>query len=178
MMKTRYSMFVPALLLGVAACVGNTARAQTGSPGVQTAQNAPATAQPAYAATKKKSTSRKKAVSVQTIRMETAPPIPPSSAAKITEAQQRAADQKLLAQQQAASDRAAQENAQQVRRAQQQQQRVQNEVRIQDAPGPQQTGVVPAAGPPVAPSANPEQRIQDAPGPAQTLPPVRPVPQR
>ncbi len=60
-------------------------------------------------------------------------------------------------------------NDQQVQRAQQQLDSRQNEVRIQDAPGPAQTGVVPAAGAPVAP-VNADTRIQDAPGPAQTLP--------
>jgi hypothetical protein len=58
-----------------------------------------------------------------------------------------------------------------VQQATQQQQKVQNEVRIQDAPGPAQTGVVPGAGVPVAP-VNADDRIQDAPGPAQTLPPL------
>jgi hypothetical protein len=61
-----------------------------------------------------------------------------------------------------------------VQQAQKQKDAIQNEVRIQDAPGPAQTGVVPAAGPPVAP-VNADDRIQDAPGPAQTLPPLPPA---
>jgi hypothetical protein len=62
-------------------------------------------------------------------------------------------------------------NNQQVQQVEKQQQAIQAEPRIQDAPGPAQTGVVPAAGVPVAP-VNADQRIQDAPGPAQTLPPL------
>jgi hypothetical protein len=107
------------------------------------------------------------APAVQTIRMESAPPTPP--APEPTAAQQKADDQKLLQQQQQQSAQAAQVTNQQVQQAQKQKDSIQNEIRIQDAPGPAQTGVVPAAGPPVAP-ANSEQRIQDAPGPAQTLP--------
>jgi hypothetical protein len=84
-------------------------------------------------------------------------------------AAQRAADQRLLKQQQAQSAQAAAVTNQVVEQAEKQQQQMQKEVRIQDAPGPAQTGVVPAAGPPVAP-VNADDRIQDAPGPAQTLP--------
>jgi hypothetical protein len=76
-----------------------------------------------------------------------------------------------LEQQQRQSAQAAQITNQQVQQAQKQQDKVQQEVRIQDAPGPAQTGVVPAAGAPAAP-ANTDNRIQDAPGPAQTLPPL------
>ena len=103
----------------------------------------------------------------QVIPLESAPPSPPPSPA--AEAAQRAKDQQLLKQQQQQSAQAAQITNQQVQKAQQQQDSVQKEVRIQDAPGPAQTGVVPASGPPVVPS-NTDQRIQDAPGPAQTLP--------
>ena len=118
----------------------------------------------APAKTKKAQPARKKTV---VIPLETAPPSPPASPA--VEAQQKAADQKLLEEQKRQSEQAAQVTNQQVEKAQKQQENVQKEVRIQDAPGPVQTGVVPAAGAPVAPASG-DQRIQDAPGPAQTLP--------
>lgn len=82
---------------------------------------------------------------------------------------ERAADKRLLQQQQSQSAHAADVNNQVVQQANAQRQKVQNEVRIQDAPGPAQTGVVPAAGVPLAPTTT-DDRIQDAPGPAQTLP--------
>jgi hypothetical protein len=104
---------------------------------------------------------------VQVIPMETAPPSPPPSPA--VQAKQAAADHKLLQQQEQQSAQAAQVTNQQVEQAQKQKDAIQNEVRIQDAPGPAQTGVVPGAGVPVAP-VNVDDRIQDAPGPAQTLP--------
>jgi hypothetical protein len=84
---------------------------------------------------------------------------------------QKVADQKLLQQQEAQSAHAAAVTNQVVEQAQKQQQKIQHEVRIQDAPGPSQTGVVPAAGVPVAP-VNSDDRIQDAPGPAQTIAPL------
>lgn len=103
-------------------------------------------------------------------RPATAPLSPQANAA--AEAQQRAADAKLLQQQEAQSDKAARINDEQVRRAQQRQDAVQNEIRIQDAPGPAQTGVLP--GTPIVPQqTNPQQttppqgqqdqRIQDQP---------------
>lgn len=95
----------------------------------------------------------------------------PGVAVISTEAQRRAADQRLLQQQQAASAEAQKITDQQVKAAQKQHDQLQNEPRIQDAPGPAQTGVVPAAGAPTAPVSS-DQRIQDAPGPAQTLPPI------
>jgi hypothetical protein len=61
-----------------------------------------------------------------------------------------------------------------VQRAQEQHQKIQNEERIQDAPGPAQTGVVPASGPPVAPTQS-DSTIQDAPGPSQTIPKPAPA---
>ena len=97
--------------------------------------------------------------------------VTPGVAGASTDAQQRAADQRLLQQQQATSAEAQRITDQQVKAAQKQHDQLQNEPRIQDAPGPPLTGVVPAAGAPVAP-VNTDQRIQDAPGPAQTLPPV------
>lgn len=107
----------------------------------------------------------------------TAVEAPPAGEAQTSAAaaQQRAADQRLLQQQQAASAQAQQVNDQQVKAAQKQHDQLQNEQRIQDAPGLTQTGVVPAAGAPVAPM-NGDHRIQDAPGPAQTLPPVQSAP--
>jgi len=110
---------------------------------------------------------------VQVIPLETAPPSPPPSPA--AEARQKAEDQRLLEQQKRESAQAAEITNKEVEKAQKQQESVQKEVRIQDAPGPAQTGVVPAAGPPVAPASG-DQRIQDAPGPAQTLPPPQPQP--
>lgn len=82
---------------------------------------------------------------------------------------QRSADKRLLHLQQAQSIHNAAVNNQIVQQANDTRAKVQREVRIQDAPGPAQTGVVPAVGAPVAPT-NAADRIQDAPGPAQTLP--------
>ena len=102
-----------------------------------------------------------------TIGRETAPPSAPAPGPT---AAQLAADQRLLQQQEGQSARAAQINTQQVQQVDAQRRQAQQEVRIQDAPGPAQTGVVPAGpGNPVAP-VNADDRIQDAPGPAQTLP--------
>ena len=118
-------------------------------------------------AVKRKRTTPRAAAPVQTIPIESAPPSAPP--APVPAAQQKADDARLLQQQRQQSAQAAQVTNQQVQQAQKQKDSVQNEVRIQDAPGPAQTGVVPAAGAPVAP-VNSQQRIQDAPGPAQTLP--------
>ncbi len=109
-----------------------------------------------------------KPAAVQVIPLESAPPSPPTPPA--AEAQQKAQDARVLEQQKQESAQAAQVTNRQVQQAQKQKDNVQQEVRIQDAPGPVQTGVVPAAGAPVAP-VNSDSRIQDAPGPAQTLPP-------
>jgi len=109
----------------------------------------------------------------QVIPLETAPPSPPTPPAVV--ARQKAEDERLLRQQQAESAQAAQVTNREVEQAQKQRDAVQREIRIQDAPGPAQTGVVPAAGPPRLP-VNADDRIQDAPGPAQTLPPVAPAP--
>jgi hypothetical protein len=104
--------------------------------------------------------------SVISIQRENAPP---SAPAPDETTKQKTADRRLLRQQEAQSANEEQQQntvLQQVeaRRAEQQ-----NQVRVQDAPGPAQTGVVPAAGPPVAPINN-GRDIQDAPGPTQTLP--------
>jgi hypothetical protein len=167
-----------ALRVGLLAISGfmvgtGTAWAQTPSQAPSQAPVAASTATSDSAAAKKKAAAaRRKAAPagpVQAIPMETAPPSPPT--APVVEAQQKAADQKLLEQQQAQSAQAAAITDQQVEAAQKQKDAIQNEVRIQDAPGPAQTGVVPAAGVPVAP-VNVNDRIQDAPGPAQTLAPL------
>ena len=126
--------------------------------------NAPATKRTA------RRSSAKPAGSTQGTGRESAPP----SSSQADEAARRAKDQLLLDEQKRQSAAAAQITNREVERAQRQQDRVQKEVRIQDAPGPVQTGVVPTAGPPVVP-ANSDHRIQDAPGPAQTLPPPAPV---
>ena len=99
--------------------------------------------------------------------METAPAASPARTAA-QDAQQRVVDQQLLQQQQAESAAAAKTTDQQVQRAQQRVDQQQREVRIQDAPGPAQTGVPGPTG--IVPPANTNDRIQDAPGPAQTLP--------
>ena len=141
---------------------------------------APPTGAPQNPATATSPSAKKQAIRKSTTRaaqktrvipMESAPPSPPPSPAD--EAAQKAKDQRLLEEQKRQSEQAAQVTNQQVEKAQKQQESVQKEVRIQDAPGPAQTGVVPAAGRPVAPAST-DQRIQDAPGPAQTLP--QPVP--
>ena len=109
---------------------------------------------------------RARTTKTSTIARESAGPSAPASDIS---PEQRAKDQALLQQQQARSAHAAVVTNQVVEAAQQRQMQQQNEVRIQDAPGPSTTGVVPGAGTPVAP-VNSDDRIQDAPGPAQTLP--------
>jgi hypothetical protein len=160
------------MLSGVLAAGFGASWAQTPAPSSGTTAQAPS---PAAAAAKRRAAARRKAAAqakqsgaaLQTIPMESAPPSPPTPPA--VEAQQKAQDQHLLQQQEQQSAQAAQITNQQVQQAQKQKDAIQNEVRIQDAPGPAQTGVVPAAGPPLPP-ANSNDRIQDAPGPAQTLP--------
>lgn len=122
-----------------------------------------------------KKTTRRKAKR-RVIAMETAPAASPAvtANASATAAQQRATDQQILQQQQARSDKAAQVNDQIVRTAQKQADQRANETRIQDAPGPAQTGVVPAAGPPVAPvntSAPNAPRIVEPPTSPPSVPP-------
>jgi len=135
----------------------------------QTSTPAPPTAAPT-ASTASSTPKHKHAKQTQAIPRETAPPTASTSPDAVVETpEERAADQRLLQEQQAQSAKAAAINTKEVKQYDQQQQTVQNEVRIQDAPGPAQTGVVPAAGVPVAP-VNADQRNQDAPGPAQTLP--------
>jgi hypothetical protein len=166
-----------AAALMIAGLGGIAAARQTATP-----QNPPATGPAITAVSPSKPTPKAKPSAVKTtttarpaterIPLESASPTPPSAAAKQQEAQQHAADERLLQQQQAQSAAAAQVTNQIVQTAQKQQDKVQNEVRIQDAPGPTETGVVPAAGPPTVPAADKSQDIQDAPGPAQTLAPA------
>jgi len=106
----------------------------------------------------------------QTTAIDTRSNITTSGAGQPLETQaQRSADKRLLRLQQAQSAHNATVNNQIVQQANDARAKVQKEVRIQDAPGPSQTGVVPAAGAPRAPT-DAGDRIQDAPGPAQTLP--------
>ena len=142
---------------------------------------------PAASTTAKKKAKPSAANPVQQIQVESAPPTPPSASATAQEAQQRAADQQLLKQQQEQSDKAAQVNNAIVEKAQKQQDSIQKEQRIQDAPGPAQTGagVTPQVGLPAVPPAGQSQDIQNVPGqalPASTsispsdLPPATPPP--
>ena len=136
------------------------------------------TTQPASSSKNPAHVRRHKRTATQTIPMETE--TPPSQQSVQMEAakaaQQRAADQRLLQQQQAESDKAAQINDQTVRQAERQQNLQQKEVRIQDAPGPAQTGVVPGTNQPLQPVPT-DQRIQDAPStqPTQLTPNTTPA---
>ena len=141
----------------------------------------PATTTAAPARAKKASRKRQTSTTGQQLKRIPIEQAPPSSPGPDETSAQRAADQKLLLQQQTQSAQAAQVTDQQVRTAQQRIDKVQGEQRIQDAPGPSQTGIVPAAGPPLVPasggsSTSGGSAIQDAPGPAQTLaPPPQPT---
>jgi hypothetical protein len=84
------------------------------------------------------------------------------------DAQQRAQDAKVEAQAQARSAADAKVNDAIVQKAQERQDKVQTEIRIQDAPGPAQTGVVPAAGPPVVPATS-TAPVTTPPPPGQRL---------
>ncbi len=146
-----------------------------GQAGAQTAPSAAGGAASAQTAPAAKRTVRRKRVRTRTIPIEASAPARPVSGMPTTgdaatQAQQRAEDARVLAQQQARSDKEAQITNDQVRQAQQRQDAQQREVRIQEAPGPTQTGVVPAAGAPVQPG--PDQRIQDQPSavPGQNTP--------
>jgi hypothetical protein len=136
-----------------------------------------ASTQPTKASSPKKAKTHHKRVTGRThvVRMESAPAASTGSAMATQDGQQRAADQSLLRQQQAQSANAQKVNDQQVQAAQKQFDKAQREQRIQDAPGPAQTGVVPSSGVPTT-QTNPDQRIQDAPGPAETLPQPQPRP--
>jgi hypothetical protein len=94
------------------------------------------------------------------------------------EAMQREQDERLLQRQQADSQRQQQEQERAVEQWVKTVQAQQDEPRIQDAPGPAQTGLLPGVPPPPSqPSNEDEQRIQDAPGPAQTIPAPQPQPE-
>jgi hypothetical protein len=95
------------------------------------------------------------------------------------EAMQREQDERLLRRQQADSQRQQQQQEQAVQRRAKEVQAQQDEPRIQDAPGPGETGLLPGMPPPPSqPSNGEEQRIQDAPGPAQTIPAPQPSQQQ
>ena len=168
-----FHLGISLLVLGTA--LGGRASAQTTT---QPAQAAPSTTtQPATATSSKPATTKRKAAQTQRIPIESTPGTPATPATAAQETQQKAQDARLLQQQQAQSAAAAQVTNTIVDKAQKQQDKAQSEVRIQDAPGPAQTGVVPAAGAPVLPAPNTSQDIQDAPGPAQTLAPAQPATQ-
>jgi hypothetical protein len=90
------------------------------------------------------------------------PPDPQKIEAQAEELQ-RQQDGRLWQQQEAASQKAQEELNQEVERSQKEQDQMENEQRIQDAPGPEQMGF------PAGLEQPEEERIQDAPGPAQTL---------
>jgi hypothetical protein len=99
---------------------------------------------------------------------------PPQTAAQ--EELQRQKDQQLLKQQEADSRRAQQQEDADAQKLAKQRQAEASEPRIQDAPGPAQTGVVPGVPPQTQQTNQGPARIQDAPGPAQTLPAPQPAP--
>jgi hypothetical protein len=129
-------------------------------------------------------------------QMVESPPDPQKIAAQAEELQ-RQQDGRLWQQQEAASQKAQQELNQEVEQGQKEQEQMENEPRIQDAPGPEQMGfpagleqqnepgqdeerIQDAPGPAQTLSGQPGQeapRIQDAPGPAQTMPQPQPQPQ-
>jgi hypothetical protein len=93
------------------------------------------------------------------------PPDPQKIAAQVAD-QQRQQDGRLWQQQEAESQKAQEELNQEVERGQKEQDQMQNEPRIQEAPGPEQMGLPAGLEQP----SEDEERIQEAPGPAQTLP--------
>jgi hypothetical protein len=147
--------------------------AQSQSQQVQTtnglASSSPTTVKPAA----KKKPKPSAAAPAQRIPIETASPATPTAVEAAQQAQQRAADQKLLQQEQEQSDKAAQINNAIVEKAQKQQEQMQKEVRIQDAPGPAQTGagVTPQVGMPTVPTGLNSQGIPPQPAPAQSISP-------
>jgi hypothetical protein len=98
----------------------------------------------------------------------------PRQVAAEAEKRQREQDGRLWQQQEAESQKAQEELNVEVERGQKEQDAMQEEPRIQDAPGPGQMGL----GSDLAPSLPGEEpeRIQDAPGPEQTLPAQRSEP--
>ena len=153
------------LVIGLGAGLSLVGAAQSTQAGPQMAPATPTAA---------KKHVRRRRVRTQTIPVEAMSPARPATtqpspqANAAAEAQQGAADARLLQQQQAQSDKAARINDEQVRRAQQRQDAVQNEVRIQDAPGPAQTGVLPGTP---APQQQPQQTNPQQTNPQQTTPP-------
>jgi hypothetical protein len=98
------------------------------------------------------------------VEMPQAMPAPEDSqqAAAEAMAQQKAQDARLEQQQEAASQKAQRELDHEVEQSQKVQEQMQQEPRIQDAPGPEQMGLPPGL------EGQTEQGIQDAPGPTQT----------
>lgn len=166
---------LPAGLLAGTLGLAQTGHSSPSQPSAQTHSAASTSTLKRSKITAKRQKPKATASRVITIPLETTPPTPATDASFTEESREKAADQRLLEQQQAQSSRAAQITNQTVEQAQKQQDSVQREQRIQDAPGPAQTGVVPIAGPPVQPAKN-DTRIQDAPGPAQTVPTQAPAP--
>jgi hypothetical protein len=112
------------------------------------------------------------------VEMPQAVPTPEDSqqAAAEAMARQREQDARLEQQQEAESQKAQRELDHEVEQDQKAQEQIQEEPRIQDAPGPEQMGLPPGLeGEPGQPGQEPP-RIQDAPGPAQTLPQPQPHP--
>jgi hypothetical protein len=114
------------------------------------------------------------------VRVPPSPPSGPSPEALAAAAAmaQKAQDTRLLQDQQAASQRQQKELDQTVQQSIKATQQMQEEPRIQDAPGPAPDGGIQDAPGPVpgdgiqdAPGPTPGDGIQDAPGPAQTNPP-------
>lgn len=163
------------LVIVLAVAKGQSAPQQTPQPAVAPTSSTVAAKPKAVKPSAAKSATTPAPAKVQRIPLESAPPTAGTAATAAREAQQKAADQRLLEQQQAQSAAAARVTNAIAEKAQRQQDKVQNEIRIQDAPGPAQTGVVPAAGPPVVPAKSSSQDIQEAPGPAQTLAPAQPA---
>ena len=181
LLKTRPTLmpmvFALSLLSGLSVAQ-TSAPAPNQTPPTSSASQAASPSQAAAAKARRKAAQRAAqngTGTLQTIPIETAPPSP--QAAQPTVKQQQKADEKLLERQEAQSDKAAAVNDQQVQRAQQRQDTLQNEQRIQDAPGPPQA--VPTQGSTAIPpfqSVDPSQLPQ----PGQTVVPApnTPVPPR
>ena len=137
------------------------------TPGTTGQVSAPANVPPAPAAqpTRRRRSWRNRSAN-QAPPANTQPSTPPQSAEEL----QRQKDAALLKQQQADSLRQQREQEAAVRRRAKQVQEQQNEPRIQDAPGPAETGALPGYPPPPPRNDQDAPRIQDAPGPAQTIP--------
>jgi hypothetical protein len=111
-------------------------------------------------------------------RVEMPPPAPPAVDNQQAEAEavarQKEQDARLEQQQEAASQKAQREIDQEVEQRQKQQEQMEEEPRIQDAPGPEQMGLPPGLEGQTSQPGQDEPRIQDAPGPSQTIAQPRP----